>query len=97
MAKYDDDLDFLGGGGPSGGERLIAALQVLFGIAIFTVSMVVMIYETDQSLESHDMHVFFTTFGIVLVGGIPIFVGGIMLFKRGIKNWKGEYKSEFTD
>jgi len=91
MARDDDDLDFLGGGGgPSGGERVIAALQMLFGVVIFSAAFVVMFYETDKGLESHNMHTFLTTFGVVLVIGLPIFVGGIWLFKRGMRTWKGE-------
>ena len=89
MARDDDDLDFLGGDGPSAGERLIGALFILIGMMLFLSSFAVMFYETDKGLESHNMHTFLTTFGLVLIVGVPIFVGGVWLFKRGMRIWKG--------
>ena len=89
MARHDDDLDFLGGDGPGGGERIAGALQMLLGILIFTAAMAGMLYETDQGLASHNMRTFLTNFGVVLFIGLPIFVGGIWLFKRGMRAWKG--------
>ena len=89
MARDDDDLDFLGGDGPNVGERLIGALFILIGMMLFLSSFAVMFYETDKGLESHNMHTFLTTFGLVLIVGVPIFVGGVWLFKRGMRIWKG--------
>lgn len=90
MARHDDDLDFLGGEGPSPGERIAGAVQIVLGMAIFTASFVAMFYETDKGLASHNMHTFLTTFGLVLFIGLPIFVGGIWLYKRGMRAWKGK-------
>ena len=90
MAR-NDDLDLFGSGeGPSGGDRVIGALFMLIGTLIFLAAFAIMFYETDQGLESHNMHTFLTTFGLVLVIGLPVFIGGIWLFKRGMRVWKGE-------
>jgi hypothetical protein len=91
MAKFDnDDLDFLGGDGPGSGGRLIGLLFMLLGTVIFSAAMVAMLYETEQGLASHDMHNFFTRFGLALIIGLPIFIGGIWLFNRGRRRWNGE-------
>lgn len=90
MARHDDDLDFLGGDGPSPGERIAGAVQIVLGMVIFMASFVVMFYETDKGLESHNMHTFLANFGVVLFIGVPIFAGGIWLFKRGMRAWKGQ-------
>ena len=90
MARHDDDLDFLGGGGPSGGDRVIGGLFILVGTLVFAAAFGVMFYETAKGLDSHNMHTFLTTFGLVMIIGLPVFIGGIWLFKRGMRVWKGK-------
>ena len=93
MADFkDDDLDFLGGRGPDTGDRVMGALFMLLGALLFMSSFGVMSYETNKGLESHNMHVFLTTFAVVMIVGMPFFVGGIMLFKRGMRRWSGKDK-----
>lgn len=89
MARDDDDFDFLNDG-PGAGGRIAGALQILLGTVIFTGAFAAMFYETVKGLASHNMHTFLTTFGLVLIIGLPIFIGGIWLFKRGMRSWKGQ-------
>ena len=91
MARDDDDLDFLGGDdGPGMGDRLIGLLFMVLGALLFLASFAVMFYETDKGLESHNMNTFLTTFGLVMIIGLPIFIGGGWLFKRGMRMWQGK-------
>ena len=90
MARHDDDLDFLGGDGPGAGGRVVGALLMLVGTLVFSGSFLVMFNKTAEGLASHNMHTFLTTFGLVLLIGLPVFSGGIWLFKRGRRKWQGK-------